>query len=215
MSEIQVVTLLASCLGMIATVMNLVAFVREKDKSHTRAGLLALSLLIFTLALVFLPRYAPETAHRLASNLPSSVAETVQPWLRQGGASTLVSPGGSELAGSFTIKIQRNLFGGIGALVADFQFSNLTEQAVRVTAYRIEIAQRLGEPTRSYHRVLPEPLTVQAEAAEKTQVELDAEIRDHWVARERLEAPERGPVSVVWECEDASGRQFATSSKNG
>lgn len=178
MSEIQVVTLLASCLGMIATVMNLVAFVREKDKSHTRAGLLALSVLVFTVGVYFLPRFAPSTAQRLAAVMPESTAGVVQPWLTQGGQTSQVSLGGSQVAGSFTIKIDRNLFGGIGALVANFHFSNLTDESIRVTAYRIEIAQKPGESVRSYHRVLDSPVTVEAGAVEKAQVELDASVFD-------------------------------------
>jgi hypothetical protein len=70
MTEIQVITLLATMLGMTATVLNLVAFVREKDRSHTKAGLSALALLVLVLAVGFLPRYAPDTARSFVSALP-------------------------------------------------------------------------------------------------------------------------------------------------
>lgn len=71
MSTFQIVTLVASTLGIIASVMNLVAFVREKDKSHTRAGFGCLSGLLLLLAVVLLPRYAPGPSLGMVQSLPA------------------------------------------------------------------------------------------------------------------------------------------------
>jgi hypothetical protein len=215
MSEIQVVTLLATLLGLVATVLNLVAFVREKDRSHTRAGFAALSLLILVLAVAFMPRYAPSAARALVSAMPEPAGVALQPWLSSSGVAAPAPTEAGGVLGSFTIEIQRNMFGGIGALVSNFQFSNPSEHSVRVTAYHVRITPRLGETTRSYDRVLPEPLTVAADGTARTQVELDAEIRDQWVSREDLDAAERGPIVISWECEDALGRAFQLTSSNG
>jgi hypothetical protein len=215
MSELQVVTLLATLIGLIATVLNLVAFVREKDKSHTRAGLGFLLLLVLLLAVVFLPRYAPETAREIVSAMPTSVAGVLQPWLNAPPAPIAVPEAAPPFLGSFTIEIQRNLLGGIGALVSNFQFSNSSAQSVRVTAYSVRITGKLGEAARSYDRVLAEPVVVGAGGTATTQVELDAEIRDQWVAREDLDAAERGPIEITWQCQDGDGRHFRLSSQNG
>jgi hypothetical protein len=222
MTEIQVITLLATMLGMTATVLNLVAFVREKDRSHTKAGLSALALLVLVLAVGFLPRYAPDTARSFVSALPESVGAMMQPWLGGHGAnsgaataSAQAEPVAVEMLGSFTIEIQRNLFGGIGALVSNFQFSNHSQQSVRVTAYHVRLTRKLGEPARSYDRVLPLALTVPAHETAGIQVELDAEIRDQWVSREDLDPAERGPIEISWDCQDAEGRTFRVSSSNG
>jgi hypothetical protein len=217
MSEIQVVTLLATLLGLVATVLNLVAFVREKDRSHTKAGFAALFLLVIVLAVAFLPRYAPDAARTIVTAMPESVAGILQPWA-SGTSGALpaepAEPAGGML-GSFTIEIQRNMFGGIGALVSNFQFSNPMDQTVRVTAYHVRITRKLGEPARSYDRVLPEAVNVAGHGTARSQVELDAEIRDQWVSREDLEAAERGPIEISWECQDAEGRAFRLSSSNG
>lgn len=215
------VTMLATLLGLIATVLNLVAFVREKDKSHTRAGFGFLFLLAVVLAVGLLPRYAPQTARRLVSAMPGSVAAVMQPWLSTGGAEkadakvAVANAADPGMVGSFTIEIQRNFLGGIGALVANFGFSNTSAQSVRVMAYHVRITHKVGETARSYDRVLTEPLVIAASSTGKTQVELDAEIRDQWVAREGLEAAERGPIEVSWDCQDASGHHFRLTSSNG
>lgn len=224
MSDFQVLTVLATLLGIVATVLNLVAFVREKDRSHTRAGFHLLLILGVALGLFCLPRYAPGTARSLVAALPASAAPVLQPWLATAPSSTpaaaaveMAPPVESKppLLGSFTIEIQRNMLGGIGALVSNFQFSNPSTQSVQVTAYHVRITRKSGETAHSYDRVLSEPVLVDAGATAKTQVELDAEIRDQWVAREDQEAAERGPIEITWECQSAGGQPFVLKSSNG
>jgi hypothetical protein len=221
MSEFQVVTALATLLGITATVLNLVAFVREKDKGHTRAGLAVLFLLVLVLAILFLPRYMPRAARGLASAVPASIGRALEPWLASGSSrgserlAPAVQDASAGMLGSFTIEIQRNLLGGIGALVSNFQFSNPADRAVRVSAYHLRITRQTGEAAHSYDRVLAQPLTVPAGGTAATQVELDAEIRDQWVAREELEAAGRGPIEVSWECQSLSGQSFRLTSSNG
>lgn len=219
MSDFQVLTLLATVLGLVATAMNLVAFVREKDKSHTRAGLSFVFLLAVLVGVVLLPRYAPQSARQLVEAMPDSLGDRLQPWLN--GPATRTAPNSvaavesQPMLGSFTIEIQRNIFGGIGALVSNFQFSNSGPQVARVTAYHVSITPKVGDAPRNYDRVLSEPLLVQPGGTAKTQVELDAEIRDQWVAREGLEPTQRGPIEILWECQDQSGAAFQLSSSNG
>lgn len=215
MTEIQVVTLVATLLGMTATVLNLVAFVREKDRSHTKAGFSALLLLVSVLAIGFLPRYAPDTARALVGAMPEQVGGVMQPWLSSASSAAATTATSDAILGSFTIEIQRNLFGGIGALVSNFQFSNPGQHAVRVTAYHVRLTRKLGEPARSYDRVLSTALTVPANETAGIQVELDAEIRDQWVSREQLEPAERGPIEISWDCHDAAGKTFRVASSNG
>lgn len=218
MSEIQIITLLATCFGLVGTVLNLVAFVREKDKSHTRAGFGFLFLLLFALGIALMPRYAPGVAGRLAARIPAPVAGVLRPWLVPTGTTATAAqapPADRGVLGSFTIEIQRNLLGGIGALVSNFQFSNPSSQSVRVTAYDIRITRQRGEPSRSYRRVLSEPLTVTGQGNAQTQVELDAEIRDQWVAREGLDAAERGSIEISWQCQAADGSSFTVTASNG
>lgn len=220
MSEIQVVTLLATLLGLVATVLNLVAFVREKDKSHTRAGFTALFLLLTLLAVAFMPRYAPGAAQALVSVVPEPVAGPLQTWANAPSTTSTTAaspstPAEGGVRGSFTIEIQRNIFGGIGRVVSNFHFSNPSGQAVRVTAYHIRITPKLGETARNYDRVMEQPVVVGADGVEKTLVELDAEIRDQWVSREDLPPAQRGPIEISWDCEDAAGHHFTLHSSNG
>lgn len=221
MSDFQVLTVLATVLGLIGTAMNLVAFVREKDRSHTKAGFSFVLLLALLVGIVLLPRYAPESARRLVQAMPDGVEATMQPWLDSSAAAPPAAPAPNpepepaRVLGSFTIEIQRNLLGGIGALVANFQFSNSEPTAVRVTAYHVRITPKLGEATRNYDRVLNEPLAVPAGGTAKIQVELDAEIRDQWVTREDLEPAQRGPIEILWECQAEGGAAFQVSSSNG
>lgn len=218
MSDFQVLTVLATVLGLIGTAMNLVAFVREKDRSHTKAGLSFVFLLAVLVGVLLLPRYAPDSARRLVGALPDSMEGRLQPWLSGAAAPTtpvVQAPPASPVLGSFTIEIQRNMFGGIGALVSNFQFSNPGRGAVRVTAYHVRISPKPGDAPRNYDRVLTEPLLVPAGGTARTQVELDAEIRDQWVAREDLEPTQRGPIELLWECHQEDGASFQLSSSNG
>lgn len=214
MSGIAVVSLVASVLGLVATSLNLAAFVREKDRSHTRAGLAFLFAVATVVGLLLLPSYAPETAGRLVASLPAHASPYLEPWLRKGGVA-MTAPDASGMRGAFTIEIQRNFFGGIGALVSNFAFANPSEQTVKVTGYHVRLVCRQGEAARNYDRVLEQPVAVEAGGNGKSQVELDAEIRDQWVTREGLEPADRGPIEISWDCQSADGRTFTLTSSNG
>jgi hypothetical protein len=212
MTSVELITGLATGLGIIATVLNLTAFVREKDRAHTRAGMIVLMILVCLMGLVLLPRFAPRQMARLVARSPQAVRPYLQAWIAEPAASqpAVAVP----LEGSFSIDIHRNLFGGIGSLVAGFQFVNVSADPVRVVGYRIRIPQKAG-PASSFERVLPSPLVVPPSGAEKKEYDLDAEIRDHWVPWHAQEAAQRGPVEVHWDCLDAQGRRFSVSSSNG
>lgn len=215
MSGIAVVSLVASLLGLVATSLNLVAFIREKDRSHTRAGLALLLTIATVVGLLFLPSYAPEAAGRLVAALPANAAPYFQSWLRPVGGVSAVAQEESGVRGSFTIEIQRNMFGGIGALVSNFAFSNPSDHEVSVTGYHLRLVCRQGEAARSYDRILEAPVAVDSHGNGKGQVELDAEIRDQWVTREGLEPADRGPIEISWDCQSSDGRHFTLSSSNG
>ena len=217
MTEFQVITVLATALGIVATVLNLVAFVREKDRSHTRAGLLVLLGLVALVALVLMPHYAPGTARRLTSRLPLACRPYIESWLALPAPSPEPSATDAPcpLTGSFNVEIRRNFFGGISSLEARFQFVNLSAQAVRVTSFRIRIPDAHGQTPHCYERVLPKPVVVTANGNGQAQVELNGEIRDPWLAWHNLDVAKRGPIEIRWECQDAQGNRFTVLSSNG
>ena len=152
--------------------------------------------------------------------LPESAASSLQGWAKPSTPTQPAPPAPlpnepPPLQGSFAIEIHRNLLHGIGSVVANFTFSNLADQAARVTAYHIQIVEKKGEAAHSYDRVLPEPVEIGAHGTAKAEVELDPEIRDHWVAWRDVDAAERGAIEIRWEAQDAQGRRFTWSSTNG
>ena len=226
MSEFQAITLLVTLVGFVATILNLVAFFREKDKSHVRAGLKVLLVVVVMLALLFFPRYAPGPARQLSVRLPASARRVLEPWLQPSTTPTPVllaevtpSPQATQdaapLQGSFTLDLRRNLLGGIDSLMAQFQFSNLTSESARVTAYQIRYLDPKGQCTHSFYRVLSQPIEIGAQAHDQKEVEMDAEIRDCWVAGLDREVAERDRVEVTWEGLDARGHRFKLTSSNG
>jgi hypothetical protein len=220
MSEFQVITLVVSLVGFAATVLNLVAFFHEKDKTHIRSGLRVLAGVAVLAALLFFPRYAPASARGLAGRLPASAREVLGPWL-QGPAPASPAPAASPepevrpLQGSFTLDLRRNLLGGIDSLMAHFQFSNLTSGSIRISAYRVRYLDREGQTRHSFYRVLSAPLQVEGHAHSSQEVELDAEIRDVWVNGLEREASQRDKMEITWEGLDSQGRPFQASSSNG
>jgi hypothetical protein len=231
-SEVQALTLIASILGLVATVLNLVAFVREKDKGHTRAGLFILTLLALAMALFFLPHYAPELARSWVGAMPPRVASFLEPWVASPAVeqpavptptappevatpSATPTPEAPPLQGSFSIEIHRNLLGGIGALVANFNFANLSPEPARVVAYHIRIVEKKGQEPHNYDRVLAKTIDVAASATIQSEVELDPEIRDRWVPWHDVEAAQRGAIEIRWEAQDSKGKRFSFSASNG
>ena len=83
-------TLIATTLGIVLTVLNLVAFVREKDRGHLRISVGLLLLMGAVAAVVTMPRYAPGPARQLAVYLPSE--QLKQRWLGQGRETVVSGP---------------------------------------------------------------------------------------------------------------------------
>ncbi|MFN8607836.1 MAG: hypothetical protein U0931_09905 [Vulcanimicrobiota bacterium] len=212
MNELQVITLVAGLIGFCATVLNLVAFVREKDRGHLKVGLRVLIFMALGAALLFLPRIAPEQARALAERLHPSARSLLSSWLAPKGAG--VRPPADApppVQASFTLELKRNLLGGVDALVAHCQFSNLSTEAVRLTAFRIAYLDSQGRSTRSFYRVLPAALSLAGQAHLQHEVELDPEIRDVWVNDQDREESERQRVEISWEGQDAAGNLFQVS----
>ena len=214
MSEIQVLTVVAGLIGFTATVLNLVVFVREKDRGHLKAGLLVLTLLGLGATALFLPRLLPGGARALADKLPEGPRRLLSPWLTP---AAVASPTPVETAppvqGSFTLELKRNLLGGVDSLQARFQFANLSSSEARVTAFRVRYLDRSGQITHSFYRVLPTALSVAGQGHLQQEVELDPEIRDVWVAGLDREESERDRVEISWEGQDGQGRRFEISSQ--
>lgn len=216
MSEFQVITAVATFIGFVATVLNLVAFFREKDKGHVRAGLFVLAALMALLGIVMLPRLAPGVAQSAIAYLPQPAANALQGWANPNPAPAAVTPTAEPappLQGSFAIELHRNLLGGIDALMAKFQFSNISRDSLRVTAYQVKLREPGGAVAHSYYRVLSQPVVVDGQGSAEQEVELDQEIRDRWLAWQ--EQQPHGPVEITWEAHTPSGQRFRISSSNG
>lgn len=220
MSEIQVFTLLATLVGFTATVFNLVAFLREKERSHVRAGILTLSVLLLPLLIYFAPRLLPGPVQRLVGSLPPAVAGPLQGWARGSmgegkPAPVQTPPPAPPMQGSFVLELQRNLLGGVDGLLARFQFSNLSQSRLRITAYHLQLLDGDGKVLHAYYRVLPESIAVPGQCTEQKEIELDAEIRDAWMAWQELEGKAKGPVQVTWQAQDGQGQYFELTASNG
>lgn len=205
MKPVEILTLTATCLGLVATVLNLVAFVREKDRSHLKAGASVLLLLFLLGGLVVLPRLAPRTTAALAERLPGPAVRALAPWLHQGGGIPAVSaPAAPQgMQGSATIHIRRNFLGGIDALVASFRFVDLSGKGGRVTAWSLDLQEQEGGPAYSFQRVLESPAAVPPGGTAEVEVELDSEIGDRWLARREAEKP--GGMAIRWDGQGADG----------
>ncbi len=212
MKPVEILTLTATSLGLVATVLNLVAFVREKDRSHLKVGGTVILLLAVGGGLLLMPRLAPSTTGALARHLPDRAVRFLDPWLHPGGppeappAAPAPEPARPGMQGSATLEIRRNLLGGIGSIVAVFRFVDLSGEGGRVTAWNLDLREREDGPLYSFSRVLETPLTVPAGGTATVEVELDAEIGDRWLARRQ--APNPGGMDIRWDAQDSRGTPF-------
>lgn len=191
-----ILSLIATCLGIFLSVLNLVVFLKEKDRSHVRTALLITSLGALLIGLITLPRFAPGVAEKMAHQLPPH--PWVQAWLGQ--SSEQPAP---TLAGSLTPEWQHNLFGGISGLKLICQFSSTTPARTRVLSYRLKVATSQGETPRTFDRVLSEPVVVEAGATAKAEIDVDGEILDAFLKRLDNEHP--GAIEVTWTAADERG----------
>ncbi len=215
MKPVEILTITATCLGIVATVLNLVAFVREKDRSHLKVGGTVILLLLVLGGLLLLPRLAPSTTSALAGRLPDRAVRFLGPWLDQAGpgAPDVTAPtpeaAPAGMQGSATIEIRRNLLGGIGSIVASFRFVDLSGEGGRVTAWSLDLQEQADGPHYSFSRVLETPVTVPAGGTATAEVELDSEIGDRWLARREAENP--GGMEIRWDAQDQGGQPFQFS----
>lgn len=212
MSEFQVMTAVTALIGFVATVLNLVAFVREKDRSHTKAGLRVLALMAVLLGVLFFPRYAPGAAGQLAQRLPVSLKPVLGPWLEK--RAPAVAPLPVAVQASFTLDLRRNLLGGIDCLMAHFQFHNSGQPTV-ISAYQVRYLQPDGKVTHSFDRLLSPPIDLAAAGQNQREVELDPSIRDVWVEQLDREASQRLRMEIVWQGRDAAGNTVEARASNG
>lgn len=212
MNEFQVITVVVGLIGFTATILNLVAFVREKDRGHLKVGLRVLAILGLAAGLLFFPRLAPDQAKSLAEHLPPTARGLLGGWLNPvPTAPRPVAEAPPPVQASFTLELKRNLLGGVDSLLAHCQFSNLSTEGVRLTAFRVAYLDSHGKTTRSFYRVLPAAVSLAGQALLQHDVELDPEIRDVWVNDQEHEESERQRVEISWEGQDANGIPFLVS----
>lgn len=205
-----VLTLIATCLGIFLSILNLIVFLREKDRSYLK---LALSVVFLGGALVTcltLPGFAPDLARRFARQLPDH--QLVRLWLSQAGSSEQAGSA-VPLRGSFTPELQHNLFGGISGLKLKFQFVSLHPVRARVLGYRLRIEPEQGQGEHSYERLLSEPLVIDPHATGLAEVEVDREILEAYFRR--MDAPHPGRISITWQAADERGQSFDFSTEAG
>ena len=213
MSEIQILTLVASLLGILGGLANLVTFAREKEKGHKKAVLILLTLLVTALSLLLLPRYAPQFAARCVAALPQNVRPHLSWWVAPAAAAPLPA---TTLHASFSLEVDRNLLGGTSALQCLQRFSNTGNTPVRVHGFEIEISPALdGSGTRKFSRVLAEPVLVPSAGTLDHKTELDEEIRNAWFDWSHTDPANRGGIRIRWQAQDAQGHLFETAAHNG
>lgn len=203
-----ILSVIATCLGIFLSVLNLVVFLKEKDRTHLRTALLIVTLGALLIGVVTMPSYAPGLAGQVARRLPPH--PLVQRWLGQVPAT---APAPLLVEGSFTPEWQHNLFGGISGLKLVFQFVSSTDLPVRVVSYRLTVEPSEGEGAQSFDRVLTEPVVVSSQGTARSEVVVDGEILD--VFLKRMDAEHPGRVSVSWHALDAQGASLGFSANAG
>lgn len=204
-----VLTVIATCLGIFLSVLNLIVFLREKDRSYFKLALSVVFLGGALVACLTLPGFAPDLARRLAQQLPDH--HLVRLWLSQAGPGQ--PPSDAPLRGSFTPELQHNLFGGISGLKLAFRFVSLHPVRARVLGYRLRIEPEQGQGVQSYERLLSEPLVIEPHDTGLAEVEVDREILD--VFFRRMDAAHPGRISITWQAADERGQSFDFSAEGG
>ena len=213
MNEIQILGLVATVLGIVTAVFNLVAFVREKDRAHLRAGIVATAVLAVIVGVVAFPHLAPAQARRLATHLPASVAPWLTPWLTSSAPSSspaLAASGAPSMQGTCQVEIRRNLLGGIDSVVAVFHFADLGNRGGRVLSYRLKLQATPGGAIEHFQSVLDSPVVVAPGSTAKAEIPLQGPAREAWLARHKEKS--RGAGSIDWQGLDGDGRrtEFST-----
>lgn len=212
MSEIHILGLMATLLGIVTAVLNLVAFVREKDRGHLRAGLIVLALLGVIAGLAVFPHMAPAAAAGLARRLPPRVAAFMAPWLApQEAPAPPSAPAAAVVKGSFTIDIRRNLLGGINDVTADFQFADLSGHGARILAWRMLVQTSPQAAPQTFEGILDAPAVVPAGGTTRVALKLPTAPREAWLARSKEKT--RGRLQVRWQGLDADGRAIEVSAE--
>ncbi|MEW6281231.1 MAG: hypothetical protein AB1758_21650 [Candidatus Eremiobacterota bacterium] len=205
----SILTLIATALGIVLSILNLVAFVREKDKAHLRISLGILLLLALALAVALLPRYAPGPARSIAERLPAH--PWVQRWLSQ-AASGEPAPATAPLQGSFQLEPRHNLLGGLSGFLLRFSFADTGHQGARVLSYQLKIQEQQGQAFHSFQRVLPQPVSVTPGGTASLELDVEGEMVQHLF--NRMDAEEPGTVEVIWTAVSADGSTFTFSAAN-
>lgn len=204
MTEFQVLATVGSLIGLMATVLNLVTFFREKERGHVKAGLVTLGVLMLLGSLAFVPRFFPGVRQSLAPYLPATQA--------------LSAPAqAAPVQGSFAMDLRRNLLGGVDGLFSDFRFVNPGDTPARVISYEVRMLNPDGSLAHTYTRVLAEPIEVAGHAHVSQQVEMDQEIRDSWQRWTESDAGKAGALEVSWSgsLQGESSQLFTFTSRNG
>lgn len=231
MNEIQILGLVATVLGIITAVFNLVAFIREKDRAHLRAGIVAVLGLGLIVGVLAFPHLAPGPARRLAAALPSSLKPWLGSWLAPdsrgsaaspqeapsapppaspGAPGTTASAATPGLQGTCQVEIRRNLLGGIDTVVAVFRFADLSNRGGRVLSYQLKLQATPGGDIESFYAVLEAPIVVAPGGTAKAEIPLNGPARESWLARHKEKS--RGHGEIKWQGLDGDGRKVELAS---
>ena len=218
MNEFQILGLVASVLGIVTAVFNLVAFVREKDRGHLRASIVALVVLGMIVGVFAFPHVAPTQARRLASVLPAPVGAWMAPWLAPETPGPLPSPrvaslptsSAPTLQGTCQVEIRRNLLGGIDSVVAVFRFADLSNRGGRILSYRMKLQATPGAAIERFTSVLDAPVVVAPGGTAKVEIPLNGPIRESWLTRHKEKS--RGQGEMTWQGLDGEGRKVELGS---
>lgn len=222
MSAIQILGLVATVLGIIVAVFNLVTFVREKDPGHLRAGIITVAVLALAVGVLAFPYLAPGAARRMAAGLPSSLRPWLGAWLAPEASAPTAAvspptpssspsvaasePAAPSMQGTGQVEIRRNLLGGIDTVVAVFQFADLSNRGGRILSYEIKLQSTPGGAVEAFRAVMETPVTVEPGATAKVEIPLNGAVRELWLARHKEKT--RGRGEVRWYGLDADGRKI-------
>lgn len=201
MTTNEMITIVVALLAGLWTLVQIVAFVREKDPRNLK---IALFLMIVLLAALFAFRALRPRLSGL-SGKPAATTPATRP------ASATPTPAAlptAQVKSSFVVDIRRNLLGGIKDIGARCTFAELGGVEVEAVSYLAEV--RYQDPpsqgemkTFQVERTLKDRIRVPAGKSIETEISFDKEIGD--LILKSREPGREGRVSLTWTLKDANG----------
>jgi len=202
------ITIIVGLLAALWTLIQIIAFVREKDPSHLK---IALVLLLVLIGGVFALRHLGPKHISLFSR-----AGSPKPVPASTPLPTPVPQKRGEVKTSFVIDIRRNLLGGLNDIGAICTFAETGGVEVEAVAYTITI-RYLDSPsdspeaalTRTFERTLPERITIPADQTVEKRIVFDREIGD--LVQKYDKSGNTGAITINWMMKDEKGNPVSES----